>query len=103
MVATGAAGSVAYVRGALQTRLSHPIGAVSKATEAAIRELKLARVSGSVDGVSGEYLLRTASDEKVQINLKTAGVDATEVQIRVGLFGDQEISQRVLAAIQEEL
>jgi len=104
VVAAGAAGgTVAYVRGALKATLDRPVERVGDATNRAVQDLKFALVSSRVDAVSGDIIARTARDVKVEIQLKKVSDNSTAVDIRVGVFGDQAISQQLLARIQRNL
>jgi len=104
VVAAGAAGgTVAYVRGALKATLDRPVERVGDATNRAVQDLKFALVSSRVDAVSGDIIARTARDVKVEIQLKKVSDNSTAVDIRVGVFGDQAISQQLLARIQKNL
>jgi hypothetical protein len=104
VVAAGAAGgTVAYVRGALQATLDQPVEQVGAAATRAVEQLKFALVSSKVDAVSGEIIARTALDVKVAVALKRVSDRSTSVDIRVGVFGDQAISQQVLEQIKRNL
>ena len=104
VVAAGAAGgTVAYVRGALQATLDQPVEPVGAAATRAMGDLKFALVSSKVDAVSGEIIARTALDVKIAIVLKRLSDRSTRVDIRVGVFGDQAISQQVLEQIKKNL
>ena len=104
VVAAGAAGgTVAYVRGALKATLDRPVEAVGAATGRAVQDLKFALVSSKVDAVSGEIIARTARDVKIEIHLKKVSDNSTAVDIRVGVFGDQAISQQLLDQIRRNL
>lgn len=104
VVAAGAAaGTVAYVRGTLKATLDHPVERVGAAADQAVRDLKFAAVSSKVDAVSGEIIARTARDVKIEIALKRVSDNSTQVEIRVGTFGDQAISQQVLEQIRKNL
>ncbi len=104
VVAAGAAGgTVAYVRGALKATLDQPVERVGVAATQAVQDLKFALVSSRVDAVSGDIIARTARDVKIEIQLKKVSDNSTQVDIRVGVFGDQAISQQVLAQIQKNL
>ncbi len=102
--AAAAGGTVAYVRGALNATLGDPIEDVQKAVKRTIRnDLKFTLVSAKEDAVSAEYEARTARDEKVVIILEKATDKTTRITIRVGLFGDEQLSRDVLEAIKTRL
>ncbi len=104
VVAAGAAGgTVAYVRGALKATLDQPIERVGAAADGAVRDLKFAPISSKVDAVSGDIIARTARDVKIEIQLKKVSDNSTAVDIRVGVFGDQAVSQQILEQIKRNL
>lgn len=103
VVAGAAGGTVAYVKGALQVSLDGPIDDVADASAKAVKDLKFILVSKRIDAVSGEVLARTAKDVKVQIILKKQTEKTTQVDIRIGTFGDRMLSQQVLDEIRKNL
>lgn len=103
VVAGAAGGTVAYVKGALQVNLDGTIEQVDKASIDAVKELKFVLVSNRVDAISGEVVARTAKDVKVQILLKKLTEKTTQVDIRIGTFGDRVVSQQILDEIRKNL
>jgi len=91
------------VKGALQVSLDGPIDDVADASAKAVKDLKFILVSKRIDAVSGEVLARTAKDVKVQIILKKQTEKTTQVDIRIGTFGDRMLSQQVLDEIRKNL
>jgi hypothetical protein len=105
LVAAGAAGAgtVAYVRGELAASLGNDFGAVTKATGRAIEQLKFAKVSENADALSARFVVRTAQDKKIEVELTKIGEALTKVEIRVGVFGDETVSMTVLDKIKANL
>ena len=105
LLAAGAAGAgtVAYVRGELGASLGTELGAVVKATGRSIEQLKFARVAESADAFSARFTARTAQDKKIEIVLTKIGEDLTKVEIRVGVFGDEDVSMTILGKIKANL
>jgi len=104
VVAAGAAGAgVAWVRGALQTTLEAPLDRAFAAANAAVREMQLAKVSDRKSSVDAQVVARTALDKKIEITLKRAGDRSTQLDIRVGVFGDEALSLAVLEKIKANL
>lgn len=91
--------TVAYVRGELDTSLSHRFQDTVKATKAALEELKFTKVSTNEDALLAIFVVRTADNRKVEVRLTQVADKLTKVQIRVGTFGDESISYRVLERI----
>ncbi len=90
------AGAVAYVRGELKTSL--PLGldaAHAKATKAVDR-LEFQPGLVRKDALTGIVEARTAQDQEVKIVLTRQTDVLTEVSIRVGVFGNQTVSQAIL-------
>jgi len=103
-VAAGAgAGVVAYVRGDLETSVTTEYAQVVDATRAAIKNLEFAQVSENKDALKAVFVARTALDKKVEINLSNSGKKLTSIKIRVGVFGDEQLSLAVLDKIKAGL
>lgn len=104
VVAAGAtAAGVAWVRGALETTVERDIARVHAAALAAVEDLEFAVISERKSGVDGEVVARTALDKKVSIRLKQVTPNTTGVVIRVGLMGDETLSQVILQRLREKL
>ncbi len=105
VVAAGAAGAgvVAYVRGELETTLESKLDAVHKGTSRAISQLEFSKISDQKDALSAEFVVRTTRDKKIDIVLTKVGDNLTKVQIRVGIFGDEEMSRTLLEQIKASL
>ena len=46
---------------------------------------------------------RTAEDKKIEIKVSSVSAAQAKVQIRVGVFGDEALSQRILEKIRANL
>ncbi len=101
-VAAGA-GTVAYITGELKATEGYSVPVVWKATEKAVNELQLAVIDKYSDVVAGRLEAFTADNKKVRINLKRIGDNITEVTIRIGTFGDEELSRFILSKIERHL
>jgi hypothetical protein len=101
IVAVGAAGAgtVAYVRGDLQATLDADYGDALKATRAGLDRMQYGVVSERGDALAGEFIARTALDQKVQVRVTKESDKTTKIRIRVGIFGDEEISRALLDAV----
>jgi hypothetical protein len=95
-VGAGAAGAVAYVRGELSSTLGADLPRAQNAVDKAVGQLGFAKISDRRDALEGVFVARTASDKKVEVMLKKIGDNITEIKIRVGVFGDEQISLAVL-------
>jgi hypothetical protein len=101
VVVAGAAGAgtVAYIRGELDATLNERYDRVISASNDAVEKLELARISEAKDVFSAVIIARTAEDKKVRIKLTKEGEKMTKVQIRIGIFGDEEKSRAILDRI----
>lgn len=104
LAAAGAgAGAVAYVRGELEANLDHEYGRVVDAARGAVADLEFARVSENKDAVKAVMISRTAMDKKVEITIANSGKSLTNIKIRVGIFGDEQLSMTILERIKARL
>ena len=102
-VGTGAGAVAYYELNKLETNLGTDYSKVVKATQAAIKELEFSPISENKDALKAEFVARTALDKKVEIILTKSGDQVTKVQIRVGLFGDRDLSIAILDKIKRNL
>ena len=104
-VAAGAAGAgtVAYIRGELDTSFSHNIDQVDRAANRAAEQLRFAKINESADALSRVITLRTAEDKKIVVTLNRTTDTLTRIRIRVGVFGDEAISRTLLEKITANL
>lgn len=105
VVAAGAAGAgaVAYVRGELQSTLSHSFEATERAANAALEQLQLIKINEKKDAFVAIITARTADDKKVEIKLTQLSAQTTKTEIRVGVFGDEARSLSILEKIKANL
>lgn len=97
------AGTVAYLRGELDTTLAGDVAALSGATTRALDELRIAKINEDRTAVDAAIRGRTGQDRKVDIRLNRATDNLTRVRIRVGVFGDEELSRLLLEKIKAKL
>lgn len=104
LAAAGAgAGAVAYVRGELEANLDKDYNAVVEAARGAVADLEFARVSENKDALKAVMISRTAMDKKVEITIANSGKSLTNIKIRVGVFGDEQLSMSILDRIKTRL
>ncbi len=101
--AAAGAGAIAYMRGELEATEEAPIGAVVTATRAAIDDLQLKLISTEVDAYSGKITAETARGTDIGISLKRVSDNVTEIHIRVGVFGDEDLSRLIHEKIKARL
>ena len=95
VLAAGAAGAagVAYLKGGLQANLDASLKNSISATKDAGKTLELNRISETSDAISGEVLFRDSKDRKVTVTLTKITRKITSIEIRVGTFGDENVSR----------
>jgi hypothetical protein len=103
VVAGGAAGGTMYVKGDLETTLEAPMTKAATATEKALNKMQLKKISAEHDSLTGEFIYRSVSDKKITVKLKRQTDMLTEINIRVGIMGDETLSQNIYDMIQKEL
>jgi hypothetical protein len=97
------AGSVAYVRGDLESIELGNIDTVYKAAEKAMDQLDLKVIQKAKDVLSAEIIARDSQDTKIKIKLKATTEGPTELSIRIGLFGDEAESRLIYQKIHDNL
>ena len=103
-VAAGAgAGVVAYVRGDLETTVPTEYTKVVDSARRALMDLEFTKVSDNKDALKAVLIARTALDKKVEVTLTNSGKKLTSIKIRVGVFGDEQLSLAILDKIKSGL
>lgn len=103
VAAGGGATAVAWVRGELRASLSSNYENTVKATNQAIGQLGFVKISEERDALKAVIVARTAGDKKIKIVVDRVGDTVTNVNIRVGVFGDERISLTLLDKIKADL
>jgi hypothetical protein len=108
--AAGGAVGYAYLRGGLSQEFRAGLDDTWVATNAALGDLGMSVLAaGSKGETSAVVESQTGAGAKVHISLETrpspipAEGPLTRVSVRVGVFGDRPVSERVLAQIQGRL
>lgn len=100
--AAGAAG-VLYAKGDLEAELAAPPQEVADAAESALFHMGIEVDSSEANDLDGRIVAHNASGDEILIKLEAEGTNSTRISIRVGTFGDESQSHRVLRAIEDEL
>jgi len=104
VAAVGAgAGTMAYVRGDLETVETKDIETVFEATEKAMGELGLNISKQTKDAMSAVIVARDSEDKKITIKLGATSEGTTKLSIRAGLFGDETKSRLIYEQIKKGL
>jgi ribosomal protein L9 len=76
---------------------------VTAAAKAALEDLQFKFVMATNSKVDGYLTAKTAQNEDVVVKINSAGVDVSKVEVKVGAFGDEGISLRIISGIQSKL
>jgi len=101
--AGAAAAGTAYVMGDLEATLEATPTQIVSATRGALADMDIAMISAASTDLDGEVRARTATDEKVTIKVRSQTRRLSDVSIRVGTFGDETFSRRILEEIRGNL
>lgn len=101
--AAAGAGTYVYVQGELKSTESATLDRAWSATQGAVKELQFTTTTQQKDALKGRLIARTAMDKKVEINLTKVSDTVTEIRIRVGTFGDEDLSRIVMDKIKGRL
>jgi len=104
-VAAGAlagAATAVYVQGDLETEIDASPTQVAAATEGAFEDLSLTLVSSEATEIDGRIDGRSSDDKPIAVRLALED-GRTKVSIRVGAFGNEELSRLVLEHIRKHL
>lgn len=103
-VAFGAGlGTAAYVTGELEDAVPQTLDQVHQATIKALEGLEFTVTQAEKDALSSTIVARDAKDRRIRVNLSRTEVDSTRISIRVGTFGDEEVSRVIYKRISEAL
>jgi hypothetical protein len=101
--AAAGAGTVAYVSGDLEADLDATPDQVIDATRRAAEALKLRTEYAHGSAVDGRAKLRTAANKEISVKVESRSRQTSHISIRVGTFGDDSLSNQVLAEIRNQL
>jgi uncharacterized membrane protein YfhO len=102
-VGAGAAGTVAYIRGDLESVEPKNINTVYQATVKAMEQLELNVSNKTKDSLSAEIVARDSQDKKVTVKLGATAEGATKLSIRIGIFGSETKSRLIYEQIKKNL
>jgi hypothetical protein len=98
----GAAG-YAWVDGEVKTTEGFSMNQTWDASLAAMKDLEFTVTDKSKDALSGFLAAQSADNKTIKINLKYISKTSTEIRIRVGTFGDENLSRIILNKINSHL
>lgn len=98
----GTAGAIWY-KGKLQETVSASVPRVHQAIKSGVRDLNIEITEDKFDNLTAEVRGVLADDRKVSIDAESINSSNTKLSIRVGAFGDKELSQSIIDAIKKYL
>ncbi|MCK5806135.1 MAG: DUF3568 family protein [Lentisphaeria bacterium] len=102
-VVAGGTGAYAYIRGNYIGNLAGPLFHADKAVRQVAARARFVETKRECSGYKAEYTYLDDQDIKVYIRLEAKSAESTKCLIRVGAFGDKEISAELMAAIDEQM
>jgi hypothetical protein len=102
-VGAGAAGTVAYVKGDLETTLDTGMDRSYAATLKSLDQLQIVPTQKLKDSLSAEIIARRSDDTKITVTLTRVDDKITKMAIRIGVFGDQAQSTAIYERIKQNL
>jgi hypothetical protein len=93
------AGTIAYVGGELKSSEEVSLNRAWKATQMAMRDLEFSITDKGKDAFDAELRASGAGGKKIRVALKKISDTRTEIRIRVGTFGDESLSLKILERI----
>ena len=102
IIAGGAAvgvGSAAFIDGQIKSEEKVSFDAAWNATQKAVEDLGYTTTSKENGAFWGELIARDAKGKKITVELRSPNETRTEIKIRVGFFGDEKSSWRILDEI----
>ncbi len=102
-LAGGAAGigAIAFIGGELKSTEEVSLDRAWNATEKAMDEMGFTVKSKEKDALSARLIARLVSGKQTTINLKKESDRFIEISIRIGMFGNEFLSQRILDTIRK--
>ena len=101
--AAAGAGAVVYVNGELKDTENVTLDRAWRAALAAMDDLEFKVTKQEKDALSGQLTARTAEDRRIIVALKRQSDGVTEFHIRVGTWGDENVSRLILDKIKKRL
>ncbi len=96
----GTAGAIWY-KGKLQETVSAPVPRVHQAIKSGLRDLNIKITEDKFDNLTAEVKGILANDRKVSIDAESINSSSTKLSIRVGVFGDKDLSQSIIDTIKK--
>ncbi len=95
------AGAIAYTKGELRVVEAISLDQAWTAAQKGLQALELTAIDKGKDRLNAKLSARTSEGKEITLNLKNEGARLTEVRIRIGTFGDEQLSRRILEAMRK--
>ena len=96
------AGTVAYVGGELKTVEEVSLNRAWDATQKAMNNLGFTITSKEKDAFNSKLIAKSVANKIIKIKLNRQSNMLTEIRIRVGTFGDESMSLKILESIKKQ-
>ena len=103
VVGAGVGTGVAWYKGKLEETVSASVPHVHRAVKEGLRDLNITITEDRHDNLTAEVRGELASGKNVSIDAKSVDSSTTKLTIRVGTFGDKDLSLRIRDAIKKHL
>jgi len=96
-------GVYSYINGELESK--YPVGfdKAWQASVSAMEQLQFTKESSNRDGLAGKLEAKRGDGTPITISFELISDKVTSIRVRVGMFGDQEISERIHERIKENM
>ncbi len=101
--AVAGVGAYAYQKGSQEATLEGDIQVVYQVVQQTLEELEIQLVSAEKDALTASVVGRGAGDKKVKVQIKRIEDDLTHVSVRVGMFGNRDMSRVICDQIVKNL
>src|SRR3954449_2064069 len=102
-VGAGTGAGVAYVSGKSEVMMDGNPVQVAAAAEKAAKEMSLVVVSNTADAMESKVVSRTADDARIVVYAKAVGDHSSQVNCRMGVFGDDAMQYRMIERVKANL
>lgn len=96
-----AGAGVVWLKGKLYDTVSKPLPVVHMAVRAGLKDLRIEPFEDRGDNLSATVKAKLGSGDGLWIKLSSEGSNTTRMMIRVGYWGDEKYSRRILEAIRK--
>jgi hypothetical protein len=101
--AAAGAGSYAYVKGELRATEAVSLENAYQAAQQAMNDLEFTVANKQKDAFYAEINARRASGKKIKVKFDKESNSLTRIKIRVGTFGDESMSHKILERIKKHI